>query len=71
LLAAYTTGLRGVVVEEVVWRQSNIYWKPLASPSGLISTGGEPNRKRSAPVGVSYVEAAEVLKRIQNIKSRI
>ena len=29
LLAAYATGLLGVVVEEVVWRLSNIYWKPL------------------------------------------
>ena len=29
LLAAYVTGLLGVVVEEVVWRLSNIYWKPL------------------------------------------
>jgi len=29
LLAAYATGLLGVVVEELVWRLSNIYWKPL------------------------------------------
>jgi len=29
LLVAYGTGLLGVVVEEVVWRLSNIYWKPL------------------------------------------
>jgi len=29
LLAAYATGLLAVVVEEVVWRLSNIYWKPL------------------------------------------
>jgi hypothetical protein len=28
-LAAYATGLLGVVIEEVVWRLSNIYWKPL------------------------------------------
>tara|TARA_B100000780_G_C21056885_1_gene424638 strand:+ start:102 stop:356 length:255 start_codon:yes stop_codon:yes gene_type:complete len=31
----------------------------------------KPNHKRSAPVCVSDVEAAEVLKRIQNIKSSI
>jgi flagellar basal body-associated protein FliL len=29
LVLAYATGLLGVVVEEVVWRLSNIYWKPL------------------------------------------
>jgi len=29
LVFAYATGLLGVVVEEVVWRLSNIYWKPL------------------------------------------
>ena len=29
LLVAYGTGLLAVVVEEVVWRLSNIYWKPL------------------------------------------
>ena len=29
LLVAYATGLLAVVVEEVVWRLSNIYWKPL------------------------------------------
>ena len=31
----------------------------------------KPDSRRSAPVDVSDVEAAEVLKRIQNIKSRI
>jgi len=31
----------------------------------------KPNSKRSAPVGVSDVEAEEVLKRIQSIKSRM
>jgi len=29
LVFAYATGLLGIVVEEVVWRLSNIYWKPL------------------------------------------
>ena len=29
LVFAYATGLLGVVAEEVVWRLSNIYWKPL------------------------------------------
>ena len=29
LAFAYATGLLGVVVEEVVWQLSNIYWKPL------------------------------------------
>ena len=29
LVFAYATGLLAVVVEEVVWRLSNIYWKPL------------------------------------------
>ena len=29
LVFAYATGLLGVIVEEVVWRLSNIYWKPL------------------------------------------
>ena len=29
LLVTYATGLLGVVVEEVVWQLSNIYWKPL------------------------------------------
>ena len=29
LVFAYATGLLGVVVEELVWRLSNIYWKPL------------------------------------------
>ena len=29
LVFAYATGLLGVVMEEVVWQLSNIYWKPL------------------------------------------
>ena len=29
LVAAYGTGLLEVVVEELVWQLSNIYWKPL------------------------------------------
>ena len=29
MVLAYATGLLEVVVEEVVWRLSNIYWKPL------------------------------------------
>ena len=29
LVFAYATGLLGVVVEEVVWQLSNIYWKTL------------------------------------------
>ena len=29
LVFAYATGLLGVVLEEVVWRLSNIYWRPL------------------------------------------
>ena len=29
LVFAYATGLLEVIVEEFVWRLSNIYWKPL------------------------------------------
>ena len=29
LLIAYLTGILGVIVEELIWRLSNIYWKPL------------------------------------------
>ena len=29
LLFVYATGLLGVIVEELVWRLSNVYWKPL------------------------------------------
>ncbi len=29
LLISYLTGILGVIVEELIWRLSNIYWKPL------------------------------------------
>jgi hypothetical protein len=32
LILANATGLLGVVVEEVVWRLSNIYWTLIAFP---------------------------------------